>query len=37
MWDADRDNKLLVNFYFQTLVKNVPQSDVLNVHYIHSF
>ena len=36
-WDADQKNKLLVNFYFQTLVKNVPQSDVLNVHYIHSF
>jgi hypothetical protein len=36
-WDADQNNKLLVNFYFQTVVKNVPQSDVLNLHYIHSF
>jgi hypothetical protein len=36
-WDVDKENKLFVNLYFQTLAKNVPQSNVVNLHYIHSF
>ena len=36
-WDVDKENKLFVNLYFQALAKNVPQSNVVNLHYIHSF
>jgi hypothetical protein len=36
-WDAAKDDKLFANVYFQTLVENRPQSDVVNLHWIHSF
>jgi hypothetical protein len=36
-WDAAKEDKLFANVYFQTLVENRPQSNVINLHWIHSF
>jgi len=37
MWEATPQNKLFANVYFQMMVRNRAQSDVVNLRWVHSF
>jgi hypothetical protein len=37
LWDASAHDKLFANVYFQTMVRNRVQSNVVNLHWIHGF
>jgi hypothetical protein len=36
-WEAGDHDKLFANVYFQTAVHNRPESNVVNLHWIHGF
>jgi hypothetical protein len=37
LWEFTEHDKLFANVYFQTMVHNLAQSDVFNLHWIHGF
>jgi hypothetical protein len=37
LWEAGGHDKLFANVYFQTAVRNRPQSNVFQLHWIHGF